>query len=298
MANQNVEQYWKILNLDAREVERGTGTLRNLLFFDYDGPLCDHIIPRICIPRKVSFDEVIKATHQAYAAAPRSATSNAKIAEEKCFLIHQPIDIIGLIFASIENIQDAISLALTSRQLLAFGLDRIGQLFELFYAPWAGDRLICIGEFAKNDDLPPGVLTPGEQAIFEVDGDNLYECAQRNFNFRTVNLSSRYNLDDDFAHRLLSVEIKQFRAILDTTKQTLDNRVLCNLSKRLYFRRHVGTALEDAELGGFLLSHICWSSDPSTGMGNIHRGIWAGDRFEITTLDRLKGGADSWKDVS
>lgn len=56
-------------------------------------------------------------------------------------------------------------------------------------------------------------------------------------------------------------------------------------------------------LGHVVLSRICWSSDPGVAMpyeGGIHQGVWAGDRFRITTLDRLPtplcGG--EWKDMS
>ncbi len=61
-------------------------------------------------------------------------------------------------------------------------------------------------------------------------------------------------------------------------------------------------------MGKVLLSQICWSSDDSMSLsydGPVHRGKWAGDRFEYTTLERLRdlkpvegGEKGEWEDVS
>jgi hypothetical protein len=56
--------------------------------------------------------------------------------------------------------------------------------------------------------------------------------------------------------------------------------------------------------GEVLLLRICWSSAPAVGMEdptNICRGVWAGHRFDITTLARHQketGDEDDWVDVS
>lgn len=55
--------------------------------------------------------------------------------------------------------------------------------------------------------------------------------------------------------------------------------------------------------GEIICARICWSPDSSISMaydGDLHQGVWAGHRFEITTMDRfrpLKTG-QVWKDVS
>lgn len=54
------------------------------------------------------------------------------------------------------------------------------------------------------------------------------------------------------------------------------------------------------------ITHLRWSSDPSISMcydGGIWRGVWAGDRFDITTPDVLEKEDENeqqvaWKDVS
>ncbi|KAG8988825.1 hypothetical protein FRB94_000382 [Tulasnella sp. JGI-2019a] len=88
---------------------------------------------------------------------------------------------------------------------------------------------------------------------------------------------------------------------MSVADEPLEAAVLCNLSKREYVRQQAVEAHGCAGFGAFLLSRICWSSDSSVSMayeGDIHRGIWAGDRFEITTIDALRGGETNWKDIS
>lgn len=90
--------------------------------------------------------------------------------------------------------------------------------------------------------------------------------------------------------------------------------ILCNLTRREYVRAEVIAKLTGTEnaqgpfigsemtLGEVIVAHICWSSDDSISManpdGDIHRGRWAGNRFEITTTDKVKNLDEEWKNVS
>ncbi|KAG8983390.1 hypothetical protein FRB93_007294 [Tulasnella sp. JGI-2019a] len=176
-------------------------------------------------------------------------------------------------------------------------LSRINQLLPAFAGDWAGGRLICIGHSTRNDDMPPGVLTPEEQAILEIRDTNLFDYADE---FTEAILHGLPCGIWAFNRKLPWVESRQYLAIVEKTGELLEDSVLCNLSKRMYVRQETIDAHGKAGMEEFLLSRICWSSDSSVTMkyeGGIHRGVWAGDRFEITTMDRLKGGADGWKDV-
>ncbi|KAG8994348.1 hypothetical protein FRB94_012913 [Tulasnella sp. JGI-2019a] len=94
-----------------------------------------------------------------------------------------------MVFGSIGNLQDAISLALTSKRLLGLGLNNINQLLAPHAGILAGNRLICIGGRARNDDMLLGMLTPEEQAVFEAGDYNLYQYARKKFmrNFTSKN---------------------------------------------------------------------------------------------------------------
>ena len=55
--------------------------------------------------------------------------------------------------------------------------------------------------------------------------------------------------------------------------------------------------------GYVVLSRISWLSDSSCAMrydSDIHRGVWAGDRFDITTIDQIRSADEGgeWRDVS
>lgn len=66
--------------------------------------------------------------------------------------------------------------------------------------------------------------------------------------------------------------------------------ILRNLTKRQYIRSDMFAVTGNDSVWGFgraILSRICWSTDSSTSMryeGKIHRGVWAGDRFDIIRM--------------
>ena len=81
--------------------------------------------------------------------------------------------------------------------------------------------------------------------------------------------------------------------------------ILQNLSKRVYVRSDtLSVTGSDAfcGLGRVLMARICWSSsDTGTSQeykGGLHRGKWAGDRFDIIKLRDLDSSAGKWEDVT
>ena len=85
--------------------------------------------------------------------------------------------------------------------------------------------------------------------------------------------------------------------------------VLRNLSKRVYLRSDTLPFVAHDPVWGFgraVLSRICWSTDGSVSMickGDIHRGVWAGDRFDVVELDDFGASigeieSSGWKDVT
>lgn len=65
-----------------------------------------------------------------------------------------------------------------------------------------------------------------------------------------------------------------------------------------------GPSIEVLSFGEVVWSRICWSTETDCSMDyidNIHHGVRAKHRFDITTLDRHKQGSlegIEWKDVS
>lgn len=106
--------------------------------------------------------------------------------------------------------------------------------------------------------------------------------------------------------------VKTFGSLIAYTPHTLDDLVLRNLSRRQYVRRDavkgLNRRIEDCErrvnLGMAVLARILWSSVPSNSVtgASVHRGAWAGDRFDIVTKsmhlkDETRGWYE-WTDVS
>ena len=158
---------------------------------------------------------------------------------------------------------------------------------------WAADCIICLGDYHK--DLPAGMLTTSEQEELEKAGDE--EDGMELYSF--ANYQYQYVDGIDGCNRL---------------EQNGQNWVLCNLSKHEYVREEAikvnsfdrggnSYPIEEIGLGQVVLSRICWSTDDSCAMRykeDIHRGVWAGNRFDITTIDQFKlvDGEKEWKDVS
>lgn len=95
-----------------------------------------------------------------------------------------------------------------------------------------------------------------------------------------------------------------FKALLRPGLPAQKDRVLCNLSKGLYVREDAIPLFERDQfhICQALLSRIIWSSGGTDlsykdAKDPIHRGKWAGDKFEVTTRDRLRRGI-KWRDGS
>ena len=88
--------------------------------------------------------------------------------------------------------------------------------------------------------------------------------------------------------------------------------ILRNLTTREYVRSEAialkpeyihGPHIDFLGFGEVILSRVSWSTDPSVATpyeGGLHRGVWAGHYFDITTMARHEQDTkeEGWKDVS
>ncbi|KAF2468399.1 uncharacterized protein BDR25DRAFT_290528 [Lindgomyces ingoldianus] len=236
-----------------------------------------------------------------------------------------PAELLDLVFNDL-SIEDVLTLSLVSRYFWGVGEKHIQTYILSPLAPWAGEAIVCVGDDIEQGDYPPGMLTAKEE-------NDLHEYL-RNKNLPT-NLSSFVDLcawirgDVSPSTALLGQlrESEQYHSMSDSDRSQLRNAVwpdlsqlypydqpwiLRNLTIKAYVRSEA-IALEPAHIHGpnidfigfgeVILSRTCWSTDSSISMayeGNIHRGIWAGHCFDITTLGRHRQDAicDEWEDVS
>ena len=159
---------------------------------------------------------------------------------------------------------------------------------------WAGDRIICAGDYSSPGDLPDGLFTEDEMTAHKLDDRVLY--------FIASNWSK------------CPSQVPEPESLPLTNKSSGAKRVLRNLTKNQYIKEEAikVAALESTEgrydgaepvgFGQVVLSRICWSTDyyglHRTYSGNIHKGSWAGNRFDIATVDMVEFEGSQWVDVS
>ncbi|TCD71462.1 hypothetical protein EIP91_010168 [Steccherinum ochraceum] len=267
-----------------------------------------------------------------------------------------PAELISMLFLAMDDYMDIAVLALTNTVFFEEGYSRLARLAEEAYS-WAGDRLICVGDSCRIDDLPTGVFNSTE--IDELrklmssgqGGDNdhgdrtvhdAFEAAMSgrlpspmssllpsSWSWSLTNMGSRRSIR--ILLRMSKLDKDLYCYLEGLTRYDKEDRryplasedrpwVLCNLTAGEYVRASAISKLrlqpgQDCELDygptvgrGLTFSEVvaarfCWSSDSGIAMvyeGDIHRGVWAGHRFEIVPLGhvrRLEGG-QQWKDVS
>lgn len=182
-------------------------------------------------------------------------------------------------------------------------LDRHSHSSSLVEKFWIGDRIICLGDY--HEDLPIGLLSQSEQAELdkaELDEAELNEAGDSDG-------GNGMNLFLFAENKYYKPEYRYHDHILTKNSQL---RVLRNLSKHEYVREmaikvdgidHGYYPSHAVGFGEVVLSRISWSTSNSCGMaynGDIHRGVWAGDRFDITTVDQIElaDGGIEWTDIS
>jgi hypothetical protein len=230
-----------------------------------------------------------------------------------------------LIFEEL-GIKDVLSLSLTNRYFWSVGRRHIQTYFMSFLGPWTGESIICVGDYVEAGDHPPGLFTEDErselQQLLDEEGqpmmllDYTHEYTEIDVSLPTTLL--RQLLSKDYCKHYYGMSDSDRSEIIETVRPESSQFypgdvpwILRNLTTQEYVRSDVialkpehihGPNIEFLGFGEVVLSRICWSSDPSVNMaynGNIHRGVWAGHRFDITTRARHEQDVkEEWKDVS
>ena len=199
--------------------------------------------------------------------------------------------------------------------MLSLSLGHIEETKKKRVAPWAGDRLICTGDYAEWNRLPPKMLTEDERKeIKALDDKSRYPGGYGGLGFMRDTKAVLYTgaLHDKYIKRFAPEDRKRFEELYVPQFPVREDWVLCNLTRGLYVRASAIATLSKGpsavsplmpkrqpDLGHALVTQICWSSDPS-GCVIGNQGRWAGNRFCITTLDRMPSPPEGkeWVDVS
>lgn len=241
-------------------------------------------------------------------------------------MLELPSEIMDMIYEEMQ-FTEVVCFSLTCKTLLAHGEKHINECISMMVSDWYGCRLVCIGDDdADFAGLPPNLLTDEERLMIEAEsnvnpdlpnarGPSLYDYACEHFPCVSRIPTSQW-IDWELILRMTLEDRKRLNEITTPNYGSQRNDwVLGNLTKGEYVRASAIAELNqrpDAEqpwlpncrpnLSQVLLARICWSCSPSVAMkyeGGINRGVWAGDRFIITTMDRLPSPMNGgWTDVS
>ncbi|KAG5640873.1 hypothetical protein DXG03_006759 [Asterophora parasitica] len=99
------------------------------------------------------------------------------------------VELVDLIIDHVDDLEDIICLAATCQRLYEISRHHLEVFLDIaFTISWAGDRLICIGDWTEvDDDLPPGMLDDDEcdlinEAVYEYDASQLDPSAEDDYN--------------------------------------------------------------------------------------------------------------------
>ncbi|KAF5379455.1 hypothetical protein D9615_006554 [Tricholomella constricta] len=259
-------------------------------------------------------------------------------------------ELIDIIYEALDDIVDVVRFSVTCQRFYDIGRRHLEvYVAGTFIDSWAGDRIICLGDYACMDDLPPGMLTDSERkfiksnlkddeddvvAVFDQLRilqalDPLWHIHQKKKKYQgyAVDLKWRTGvwLRGDEAQIELEAALILCELIEETpglsrhvqtfTEIYSGDYVLRNLITKEFIRGDAIRDLWEAPEYPFmqrirfdvaLYIRITWSSDYSLSSGydgpiQIHRGKWAGHRFDlckVNTVRNEEGVIDDWKDVS
>lgn len=230
-----------------------------------------------------------------------------------------------MIFFHLDNFpRDHVAFLMCNRTLYSIGFNHVQKWLCECYPCCAGDRLICMGYYCRDENLPVGILPEDLEAAtawkeelarrpihkmpYDVREDfkegisptTLSYAKYAAYSFKGIYDVKSWCIDRDWQWK----ESWRWREALDEVLRldypTELEWILCNLTKRVYV-----TARAIAERTGIqprgpffnapinltdiLMFRICFSTDDHTSLPHegLHQGPWAADRIEITTMDRL-----------
>ncbi|KAF2183369.1 hypothetical protein K469DRAFT_786049 [Zopfia rhizophila CBS 207.26] len=206
-----------------------------------------------------------------------------------------------------------LNLSLTNRYFWSIGRKHIQTYFMSFLGPWAGENIVCVGQYIEAGDYPPDMLTKNEEYELSQHQDEngrlmtLFDFTREYYEEIKGNVSILITLlgqllDSEQYSRMSGFDRSQ---VMDTIWPKASKFypsdqpwILRNLTIKEFVRSEPialrpeyihGPNIDFLGFSEVVLLRICWSTGSSISMeydGNIHRGVWAGHCFDITTLGK------------
>ncbi|KAH9857482.1 hypothetical protein C2E23DRAFT_881089 [Lenzites betulinus] len=246
-------------------------------------------------------------------------------------LLSLPDELLTMLLESPDiSFSDTICFAVTCKKLLWLSNAKSSLLSiirDYGSAHWAHCRIACIGEYADPDDTPDSIISPPmkEEIRKILKSDSVGQLADHFGGLtalgferaaRCLNGSDRFSWE--FLYSLPEADYRLIRAALLVIFPPRDDWVLINMSKHEYVRAGpladlCGNPKDEQpfltsspiDLGTALMTRFCFSTSNDISIAqadklNLHCGPWAGDRFCITTFERMIAPSPEypWKDVT
>ena len=204
-----------------------------------------------------------------------------------------------LIFKEIKDYIDLVLFAFSCKYLLALGYPHMLRKRRQKFAPWAGDAIICLGDYAT--------ALPEKEEIPKTVADGFMEAFNNDAGLDVPHLWDPPSWDP-FANwfpRGVDLHWTLFRWLNRPFVENSPGWTLRNLSTRQYVcddAVNIDVPRMGIRIGlGQALAFRCgWSQDDSTSTPaeGLHEGRWAGDRLDIVPHDKDAEWAKEWEDVS
>ncbi|KAI2777455.1 hypothetical protein F4815DRAFT_295207 [Daldinia loculata] len=279
-------QYWKLINFDKWLMVFSRGVKTGQFICSLDGvPVLDFLV----VPDLKD------------ALSPKSELARTREYNVASRLVTLPQEIFDAIVTELPHIEDILSLALTCSYLWRVLLPNVKHSIEVIEAPWAGDRLIFVGDYARgfppnckdyeNGNMPEIEMDPREGITPEaVDANPLYYGIN-------YSLSSGFCIEELMKGRAGDCPDIQLLLRLVTMLRSHPGSqrpgVLRNLTKQQYV---LDSKLAESKYPYSLVEAIVvrtrWTWDTSDADGVDD---WVGDCFDIRSIEHVPEG---WTDVS
>ena len=228
-------QYWYIFSMDNGEI-LFIGKLVEFL----PNAEAHCLVDLLAVPVKSSPVQLSSATKLVYDISeieplPTEANPPCKI---QSYLTSVPDELLLEIFHNLDFVS-CFRLSLVSKRLWNIGWPFVRQKVTEFMGPWAGTRIICLGDESEPGDLPAGFLTTEEENIVNEGLDEAEVDPDEGF------LPGPGNLLDMARCRFqeVSSEVDPYRMLLRTVPGEAEDPIYSKRSQTRWFPR---TALDEA----------------------------------------------------
>ncbi|KAI0103362.1 hypothetical protein GGR51DRAFT_561790 [Nemania sp. FL0031] len=244
-------------------------------------------------------------------ALPQSAQQGRQ-SDNALTFFNLPTEIHFLVFDYIECIEDLICLGLTNEYFWTLAQPHLDDYYMSLLGTWSGKNIVCVGDDVEPDDYPAHLFSAKELDTLRPLRNNVL---RGNPSWPYMQCNTPFALSH-FADPSVS-DVQDFVDPRTEAWRLLQHCKSLGKGKDPAFAEFVraepiairpeyihGARILVVGFGEVVMLRTCWSSASSDVCINNTisppRGVWAGHRFDITTLASHENDIDSagWADVS